>query len=189
MKYYFIDDDNGQYLSDDGKRRFSRLAGGEIMAFFASPRGKGVRFMEQVVEDDGDMYMVEIPRQYLKEYRQDERRQQYVRDIIKASGYITIPYNTVTGMAGEEEAEEIAATEFEDIEDSTMHQVEMEMLRKALDTLSETEMELLNLLYLGAAPMTEREVSDYFGLAHTTINYRKKIILKKLQDFFVQNDS
>lgn len=188
MKYYFIDDDNGKFMSDDGKRCFSRLAGGEILPFFDSPRGKDVRFVEQINEETGDLYFVEVPRQYLQEFRKEERHKQYLRNSQIESGYITISYDTTTGIAGEEEGEEIVGTEFVDVEEACMHKCDLELLRVALSKLTDKDLELITLLYLSEEPMTERQVSAYLNAPQTTISSRKKRILKFLEEFFVQNE-
>lgn len=187
MKYYFIDDDNGKFMSDDGKRCFSRLAGGEILPFFDSPRGKGVRFVEQINEETGDLYFVEVPRQYLQEFRKEERHKQYLRNSQIESGYITISYDTTTGIAGEDEGEEIVGTEFVDVEEECLHKMELEIMREALRQLTEDELKLVTLLYLRSEPLKEREVSEYLGISQPSVNIRKNKILKKLEKIINQN--
>lgn len=62
-----------------------------------------------------------------------------------------------------------------------------QMIEKLLEVLSDEDKELVEMLYFDG--MTEREITRLTGVARTTINYRRKRILKKLSSFFEKNSS
>ena len=70
------------------------------------------------------------------------------------------------------------------IEDDVLRQLDLETLRRALDTLTEDEYALICALYLQDKPMTEREFSRKTGIPQKPLNARKARILKKLKSFF-----
>ena len=70
----------------------------------------------------------------------------------------------------------------EPVEEKILRKLMIEKLPEAIEVLSEEEKELIEMLYFEG--MTERQVTTVTGVPQTTINYRRKRILKKLSDFF-----
>ena len=81
MAIYYYEDQNGKYSSHADARRFSRVSGKEAYAYLKSAEGKTRRFMKSNdYEDGGEDVFVEIPAEYIRDYRQGERREQYVNE-------------------------------------------------------------------------------------------------------------
>ena len=71
MAIYYYEDQNGKYSSHTDARRFSRVSGKEAYAYLKSAEGKTRRFMKSNdYEDGGDDVFVEIPAEYIRDYRQ-----------------------------------------------------------------------------------------------------------------------
>ena len=98
MAIYYYEDQNGKYRSYADARRFSRISGKEAYIYLKSAEGKTKRFMKaNDYEDGGDEGFVEIPAEYIKDYRQDERRKQYVNDIRENTGFTEISLYAMQG--------------------------------------------------------------------------------------------
>lgn len=61
------------------------------------------------------------------------------------------------------------------------------MFQQVLNALSKDERELIYAIYLSDNPMTIRDYAEITGVHFTTVNYRKKKILEKLRELFIQN--
>ena len=53
MSIYYIENENGTFLSPDGKRRFIRLRGKAACRYLSSPEGKQKRFFKTTTEESG----------------------------------------------------------------------------------------------------------------------------------------
>ena len=73
------------------------------------------------------------------------------------------------------------------LEDRILHSQMIEKLLEAIALLSDEDKELVEMLYFDG--MSEREITRLTGVARTTINYRRKRILKKLSSFLKNNSS
>lgn len=65
--------------------------------------------------------------------------------------------------------------------------IESLMFQQVVNALSEDEIELIYAIYLSDKPMTIRDYAEITGVHFTTVNYRKKKILEKLKELFIQN--
>ena len=147
MAIYYYEDQNGKYSSHTDARRFSRVSGKEAYAYLKSAEGKTRRFMKSNdYEDGGDDVFVEIPAEYIRDYRQGERREQYVNDIREDAGFTEISLYAMQGDGNPDDllsGEELIADESVDVVAEVMHKMELETLRKALLSLSESEYRLM----------------------------------------------
>ena len=184
MKIYYFEDPNGKYVSKDGSRRFAKLEGKEAYDFLKSPMGQGRRFMKFVsLDEDEDEINVEIQKNRIKTFRRYERREQYVADVTNTRGYEVLSLDYEETADGEM-LSEVVADEDVDVEKEAFLRIDLDTLRKALDTLAEDEYTLICALYLQDKPMTEREYSMASKIPQKTINDRKVKVLKKLKSFF-----
>lgn len=181
-KIFYIEDPDGMYVSDDGKRRFTRLEGKEAYDFLKSPAGKGRRFMK-LKDLDGDEYedeaSFEVHRENRESFRRYERRGQYVSDTKKERKFKVISLNFVE--PDDEDAEEHFIIDDMDVEYEVMKKLELEELRRALKTLSQEEMMIIHALFFSENPMSEREYAEVTGIPQKTLNDRKNKILKKIK--------
>lgn len=191
MAIYYYEDQNGKYSSHTDARRFSRVSGKEAYAYLKSAEGKTRRFMKSNdYEDGGDDVFVEIPAEYIRDYRQGERREQYVNDIREDAGFTEISLYAMQGDGNPNDllsGEELIADESVDVVAEVMHKMELETLRKALLSLSEDEYQLIYDLFLKDNPLTERDLSKKYKVSQPIIHKRKMQIFEKLRKFFLKN--
>ena len=188
MAIYYYEDQNGKYSSHTDARRFSRVSGKEAYAYLKSAEGKTKRFMKSNDYDDGgEDVFVGIPAEYIRDYRQGERREQYVNDIREDAGFTEISLYAMQGDGNPDDllsGEELIADESVDVVAEVMHKMELETLRKALLSLSEDEYRLIYDLFLKDKPMTERELAKAMRIPRMTLNSRKHAIFEKLKKYF-----
>ena len=188
MAIYYYEDQNGKYSSHTDARRFSRVSGKEAYAYLKSAEGKTRRFMKSNdYEDGGDDVFVEIPAEFIRDYRQGERREQYVNDIREDAGFTEISLYAMQGDGNPNDllsGEELIADESVDVVAEVMHKMELETLRKALLSLSEDEYQLIYDLFLKDNPLTERDLSKKYKVSQPIIHKRKMQIFEKLRKFF-----
>ena len=188
MAIYYYEDQNGKSRSYANARRFSLVSGKEAYAYLKSAEGKAKRFMKaNDYEDGGDEVFVEIPTEYIKNYRQGERREQYVNDIRGNAGFTEISLYAMQGDGNPDDllsGEELIADEAVDVVAEVMHKMDLETLRKALCSLSESEYQLIYDLFLSNPPMKEADVAKKLRKTQQMINKDKNRILKKLRNFF-----
>ena len=113
-------------------------------------------------------------RSFYKEYR----RERYIEEEAHRAGQVSL--NTLD--TDELDGTSIVEDTSEPIEEKILRKLMIEKLPEAIEVLSEEEKELIEMLYFER--MTERQITTVTGVPQTTINYRRKRILKKLSDFF-----
>ena len=186
-KIYYFEDKNGEYTSADGSRRFTKLEGNAAYEYLRSPMGKGRRFMKLVDRDSDDDFKcvihIEVPRNGIKAFRKYERHEQYIADVVKACDYEVLSLDYAETDDGETLIETVA-DESVDVEKEAFHQINLAILRKALNLLTEDEYALINALYLQENTMTLQAYAKSLGVSYTTIDSRKKRILRKLKNYF-----
>lgn len=184
IKVFYIEDKNGQYVSADGSKRWTRLTGQTLYEFLQTERGKKTYFFVDT-DDNGVAIGVEITNKDQQlVFETDKRRRRYVSESQKESGYITVSFDYFETEDGTSTGDEVIPNDDDSIEDDVLRRLDIETLRRALETLSEDEYALIRVLYLQKKPMTERELSRKTGIPQKTINDRKARILKKLKSFF-----
>lgn len=185
MSIFYIEDKNGTYLSEDRQRKFIRLQGKEAYEYLKSADGKGKRFLQTETEETGgEKVYVEIPKEYISIYRKEERHDQYTANCEKNSQIKTLSlYQPLTDNE-DLFLEDIIADSLKSIEDEALHEIELEILRRALKTLSDDELKIIHALYLSDNPIAESRLSKELHIPRTTLIYRKKQIFEKLKKFF-----
>lgn len=185
MAIYYIEDANGTILSEDGTRRFRKLSGKEAYDFLQTAEGRKKRFMKTGAhEDGGEEEYVEVPTACMREHRRDERHRQYVSDSRNGSGITVISVNDLISPDGEITGEDVIEDESVDIEKTVIHAGEIETLRKALETLTDTELAVIKALYLSDNRLSERETAKRLGISQVAVHKRKLTVLRKLKNFF-----
>ena len=183
IKVFYIEDKNGQYVSADGTKRWTRLAGKALYEFLQTERGKNTYFFDET-DENGVCVGVEISNAALRaDLIKEEKHSIYLRQMREKSGYVTVSFDLIETPDGESRGDEVIADD-ENFEEEVLHSFELERLREALKALSTEEYNLIISLYLQNNPMTEREHSAKYCIPQKTINDRKKRVLKKLKSFF-----
>lgn len=180
--FYFLDE-NGAYCSESGNRRFNRMNGKDAYFFMKSHPAKKRYFIRTVTDDKGGEYVyIEIPEEYIKICRKDMRRKQYIADCQRLSGITEVSLSTPIEN-GENHVIEDMVTYSDDVsvENAALHEIELELLRRALKTLTDDELKIIHTLYLADDPISERRLCMELGIPQKTLNNQKLAILKKLK--------
>ena len=191
MKIFFIEDEKGEYLSTDGKRRFTKMTGDEARVFLKKERkaGRNRKFLlteteERDVDEIYDEIYVEIPMDSISIFRKPERRKQYVKDCQEDSEIETISYNAPLKDQEDLTIEDVVSDSLKSVEDDALHEIELEIMRRALKALTDEELRIIHALFLSKRKLTEEKLAKEMGVSHQAISKRKARILKKLQNFF-----
>lgn len=129
---------------------------------------------------------VEVSEAVYLEYYRGERKERYFMEDLKTERFLVdVESQTVTVIPSREdsyerllEADKQFAANEESTVDTAIKELLLERLEEALHTLSSEEMALIyELFYLNR---TEREVSEHFQIASSTLHDRKQAVLRKL---------
>ena len=184
MSIYYFENENGSFLSENGKRRFIRLSGNAAYEYMIKNRSKDLYFIQTVTnETDGEKVFVEVPKNAVSEVRRELNRKSYLlraKRRQRKNNYFYHPIQIGDGTAVVDEHSDDGHS----VEDAVLHEIDLEILRRALKYLSEEELRIIRELYLSDKPIAERELSRRMNIPVTTLNYRKKQALNKLRRFF-----
>lgn len=185
MKIFFIEDENGNYFSSDGSRRYIRLTGRAAYQYLKEHK-RGVHYFYPTTtkEEGGHQVFVEVKESSVQKIRQEINHEKYLNDIKAKSPIVCI--SLLDQAEGEEDltVQDTIKDETVNIEDKVIHEIELEILRRALNTLTDEELRIIYALFLGKERLSERELSKQMGIPQKTINNRKHRILKKLENYF-----
>ncbi len=184
IKVFYIEDNNGQYVSADGSKRWTRLTGQALYDFLQTERGKKTYFFTDTDENGNSVGIEIIDTEVASELRRNKNHSDYLRQVREESGYTTISFDYIETENGTSSGDEVIPNGDESVEDCALRNINIEILRKALNTLTIEEYSLIYSLYLQDNPMTERAFSKKMGIPQKTINDRKARVLKKLKSFF-----
>ena len=183
IKHFYFIDPNGEFYSADGTVRY-RLEVGKKGALTARRKREteDVRFTESI---DGEILsLMESGETDVKDYRKQERREQYVRDSKNEYNPIILSLDNIREEEGEELSyHEIIASDY-DLEEEVLMSEKLAILRKSLSALNKEERQIIHDLFFEDAPMTEREYARSKGIPQKTMNNRKIAIFKKMRKFF-----
>lgn len=185
MKIFYLDDENGSFLSTDGRRRFVRLVGGEVISFIKENRTKEVYFFATTTEEEsGDSVFVEIPEESLSKFRKEINHENYMNQIKKNSPIVCI--SLLDQAEGEEDltVQDTIIDESVNVEDEVINAIEREMLRRVLMTLSDDEIRIIRGLFDSKTKITEEVLAEKLGISQPAVNKRKTSIFKKLKNYF-----
>lgn len=182
---FYIKDKNGAYLSTDGKVRYKLLQGRKLYDFLQTRDGQS-RHYHILSEPNGDKIGIETDTEQHPKYGEQHERDRYIQKVQAELQITMISANVPVYISSEEDIDllDTLVDEDADVEDTVLHNMDLETLRDALRSLTSEEYKLIYHLYLAKTPMTERELSKATGIPQTTISYRRKSILKKLRAHF-----
>lgn len=196
MQSFYFEDEFGIYYSPNKTRRFKKLSGKEAYDYLKEEAKKGIkhRFLKFEIEPPSPMkedvgyepehpiepiiekVFVEVCPEQVKRIRKTERREQYVAQCEKDSGLETVSLYAPLTEQEDLPLEEMIAHPEISVEDNVLHEIELDMLRRALKTLSDDELVIIHDLYLADETLTERALGGKLGLSQKTINIRKQSI-------------
>lgn len=184
MKIFYIEDENGNYYSADRRRRFIRLTGKEAYLFLRKHRTKTAYFYPTTTEEEaGNKVLIEIPEKSVPRFRKEMNHEKYIADIEKKSPIVCI--SLLEQAAGEEDltVQDTIPDESINIEDRVILEIELEMLRRALKTLSDDELRIVHSLYLSHDPLSETKLSEILSIPRTTLRSRRDQIFERIRKF------
>lgn len=182
---FFIKDIRGNYYSEDKSVRYTMLSGEELFDFLKTENGKKRRFCVYLDEFGNKIGFETEPKKVYACAEQRERDR--YRHKLKAKRSITIiSANAVVSIPGEDDIEllETVIDEDTDVEESALHNLDLETLRNALQTLTNEEYYIIYHLYLDKNPMSEKEIAKILKISQQAVSKRKKVIFSKLRNFF-----
>lgn len=180
---FYIKDENGSYLSIDGKTRYSCLEGMALYDFLKTEDGKRRSFHVDI-DEDGNKIGIEASLEFLKKEESEKNHSAYLERQKAESGIEVISANIVVrDSESNMELIETVADITMNVELKALKAIDLQNLRKALGQLSKDEYDLIFHLFLADEPMTERQYGAARGIPQKTVNCRKKVILGKLKKY------
>ena len=186
MSIYYFENENGTFFSEDGKRRFIRLSGKEAYDYMRENKSGDSYFVQTVTDDteDGEKVFVEVPKSSVSVYRGSTYHAQYLSKMRKKKHYRLVslyhPTEDGDGTAVVDKYSDDGHT----VEDAVIREINLEILRRALKTLTDDELKIVRSLYLDDNPMSERQLSKELGVSQKTVNNWKRRVLDKLKKYF-----
>lgn len=180
---FYIKDDNGNFLSMDGRIRYTLLEGNEAYDFLMTEDGKN-RCFHVEVDENGDKLGIETDQQFMKRHQPEMRRKRYL-DAVKVECKITF----VSGNAPVEDSDyaelfDTVEDESADVFETLCAKEELLQLHRAIASLSEKEKDLLNKLFFDEKTMSEEEYAKLCGITQQAVSKRKLAIFSKIKNFF-----
>ena len=183
-KYFYVEEQNGQYVSTDGSKRWTLLTGQALFDYLQTEQGKKAYFFTDT-DENGNSVGIEIKdTEVASELKRTKNHSDYLRQVREESGYTTISFDYIETENGISSGDEVIPNGDESVEDCALRNINIETLRRALDSLTEDEYALICALYLQDNPMTLRAYAKTAGIPFTTVDSRRKSILSKLRNFF-----
>ena len=185
MKIFFLDDENGTFLSTDGRRRFVRLVGSEVLSYIKENRFQKVYFFTTSTEEElGDLVLIEIPEGSVPKFRKEMNRKNYLSRIEKDSLIMCISlFDQAEGEEGLT-VQDTIVDEAIDVEEKVILEIELEMLRRALKVLSDEDLRIIHSLYLSEDPLSETQLSEILGIPRTTLMSHRDQIFSRIRRLF-----
>ena len=180
---FYIKDENGIYLSVDGKTRYSMLEGDELYLFLMSEEGKKRSFHVDT-DENGDKIGIEGEPDKVRELDRIKRRERYLNTVKLECNVTFVSGNTPVEDTDYAELFDTIEDESQDLDKMLTAQEELRILRSALKLLKPAEFDLIYHLFLIDEPMTERQYAAKIKKAPMTVHNRKVAILRKLKNFF-----
>ena len=180
---FYIKDDNGSILSVDGKTRYTLLEGKAAYDFLQTDNGRKRQFFVDV-DENGDKLGVEAEPVFIKKHEPEMRRKRYL-DSVKVECKITfVSGNTCVEDTDNAELFDTIEDETADVFEALYAKEEIEILHKAIASLSPQEKDLLAKLFFSKAPMSEKEYAELHGISQQAVSKRKLAIFEKIKKFF-----
>lgn len=182
---FYIKDNNGIYLSTDGKIRYTLLEGKALYDFLKTENGRS-RCFHVDIDENGNKIGIEAEPKMITACAAQRERDRYRYKVMTKLNITVVSANTLVSVPGEESLEllDTIAGEDDDVETETIHRLDLETLRKALQTLTKEEYRIIYCLYLSKTPLSEKTIAKHLGMSQQAVSKRKRAIFEKLKTFF-----
>lgn len=183
IKVFYIEDENGSYISDDGAKRWTRLAGKELYDYLQTDKGKHTYFYTDT-DEDGNCVGVEISDDELRaNIIKTDKHSTYLKQMKAKYGCETVSIDAYEQEDGESKGYEVA-DETVDFLEAFAYKEDLAILQDALSMLTPEEMLIVKKLYLYPVRLTTRELAKEMGVTKTVIVRRTDRIFQKLKKYF-----
>lgn len=181
MKKFYVLDQSGNLLSEDGKKRYRELKGKALLLYIRSEKSRGKVF-HRMKDDRGDDICVELPEEYVKEYLREEKHRQYLWKIREESGISELSMELF--VEGEETTgEELLEDANQNVENLILDREEIQLLRAAILKLNDEEQYLLKRLFLSEHPIRDSKLARELGVSPSAIHQKKIKIFHKIRRY------
>ena len=181
-KVFYIIDKNGEFLSEDGKKRYKALSGQALYEYLRSEEGKNKYFDVWQDDDRAVMVGVEVPPERAKVYEAEKRRRRYLYAVMEELDISITSLDVLTNNENEMVNGEHALPSLSvSVEETLMDKLEREELHKAIKKLTKEEQEFIEAIFFEG--YSERDYAKKTGVYHNAIHKKKLRILKKLKNF------
>lgn len=178
---FYIKDENGPYLSIDGKTKYAMLKGDAIYNFLKTEDIKG-RCFHVEIDEDGNKIGIEATPEFIKQKESDKNHEAYLKRQKAKSGLNVISANIiVSNIETNVELNDTIEDTTMNVEEDVLQYIYLQNLRKALSQLKANEYDLIYYLFLAEVRLTERQYGAFRGLPQKTVNYRKHAIFRKIK--------
>ena len=180
---FYIKDENGIYLSVDGKTRYSMLEGDELYMFLMREEGKKRSFHVDT-DENGDKIGIEGDADKVRELDRIKRRERYLNTVKLECNVTFVSGNMPVEDTDYAELFDTIEDESQDLDKMLTAQEELNTLRRAILSLNPQEKKLLYYLFFKSEPLTEQQVADKLGISQQAVSKRKKALFVKIKNFF-----
>ena len=137
---FYIKDNNGIYLSTDGKIRYTLLEGKELYDFLKTENGRS-RCFHVDIDENGNKIGIEAEPKMITACAAQRERDRYRHKVMTKLNITVVSANALVSVPGEDDLELIdtVADEDVDLEAEAMHDLDLEILKKALQALTKEE--------------------------------------------------
>ena len=146
---FYIKDNNGIYLSTDGKIRYTLLEGKALYDFLKTENGRS-RCFHVDLDENGNKIGSEAEPKMITACAAQRERDRYRYKVMTKLNITIVSANTLVSVPGEDDLEllDTVADEDVDLEAEAMHDLDLETLKKALQTLTKEEYRIIHCLYI-----------------------------------------
>ena len=182
---FYIKDNNGIYLSTDGKIRYTLLEGKALYDFLKTENGRS-RCFHVDIDENGNKIGIEAEPKMITACAAQRERDRYRYKVMTKLNITVVSANTLVSVPGEDDLEllDTVADEDVDLEAEAMHDLDLEILKKALQALTKEEYRIIRCLYLSKSHMSEKEIAKHLGMTQQAVSKRKRAIFEKLKKYF-----
>ena len=179
-KIFYIVDVNGEFLSEDGKKRYRALTGQALYQYLRTEEGKKKYFDVWQDDDRAVMVGVEVPPERAKIYEAEKRRRRYLYSVMEELDISITSLDVVLDAESEMvNGEHALPSLIVSVEEMLIDKIEKEELHKAIKKLTKEEQELIYFHYF--ENRSETDLAKAYGISQQAISKKIRKIREKIK--------
>lgn len=166
---------------ENGLEKLQEISGEEFYRFVNAMAGQK-RYFIRLVDDidyEGAEIIIEVSQKEYASWRKAYDAQRYIERFSKK--YVQL---SLDETVFEQQKQLYVHTEYGEPETLLLQKENYSNLEIALNSLSNEEYRLIEMLYLRENPLNLRQAAEHFGVSVSAIHKRKEKILKKMKNFW-----